>query len=155
VTLEIAPSIPYASAAALVAALLDEARRRSLRVTALVIDTSRDMVAFGRMDGAIPASVEIAYGKAYTAAMLQRDTVDVAPETLPGGPLFGLQGSHRQAMVTFGGGRVLHRDGRALGAVAVAGGTPEQAEQILDAVLPSWLSNEIVQAQPQRGDVDG
>ncbi len=132
------PKLGYVDALALVDRVIEEAASMGLRISVAIVDEARELLVFVRMEGAVLASIEIAQNKAYTSRSLNRDTRDVAPETVPGGPLYGLHTTHARPMVTFGGGQLLRRDGEVIGAIGVAGGTPEEADVILDAVLPGW-----------------
>lgn len=101
-----------------------------------VIDAGRELVAFGRMDGALLASVAISQAKAYTSRSLNSATKDVSSLAEPGAPLFGLHTAHLavgRALVTFGGGVPITVDGEIVGAVGVAGGSPDQDHEIAAA----------------------
>ncbi len=101
-----------------------------------VLDAGRELVAFGRMDGALLASVAIAQAKAYTSRSLNVATRDVESLAQPGAPLFGLHTAHLavgRALVTFGGGVPITVDGEIVGAIGVAGGSPDQDHEIAAA----------------------
>jgi uncharacterized protein GlcG (DUF336 family) len=101
-----------------------------------VLDAGRELLAFARMDGALLASAAISQAKAYTARSLDCATRDVDTATQPGGPLYGLQTAHLaagRALVTFGGGVPITVGGQVVGAVGVAGGTPDQDHEIAAA----------------------
>jgi uncharacterized protein GlcG (DUF336 family) len=101
-----------------------------------VLDAGRELLAFARMDGALLASAAISQAKAYTARSLNCATRDVDTATQPGGPLYGLQTAHLaagRALVTFGGGVPVLVDGEVVGAVGVAGGSPDQDHEIAAA----------------------
>jgi uncharacterized protein GlcG (DUF336 family) len=114
-------------------AALEKAREIGSPSSIAVVDAGRELLAFARMDGALLASAEIAQAKAYTARSLNCATKDVDTATQPGGPLYGLQTAHAaagRALVTFGGGVPVTVDGQVVGAVGVAGGTPDQDHEI-------------------------
>ncbi len=124
-----------AGQAALQAALA-KAREIGSPSSVAVLDSGRELLAFARMDGALLASAEISQAKAYTARSLNCATKDVDVATQPGGPLFGLQTSHLAAgrsLVTFGGGTPITLDGAIVGAIGVAGGSPDQDHEIAAA----------------------
>ena len=98
-----------------------------------VVDAGRALVGFARMDAALLASIEISQAKAYTARSLNMKTGDVMPLVQPGGPLYGMETSHRQSLVVFGGGVPIAIGGEIVGAVGVAGGTPNDDEAIAEA----------------------
>jgi uncharacterized protein GlcG (DUF336 family) len=99
-----------------------------------VVDSGRNLLAFARMDGALLASIEISQGKAYTARSLNLKTSQVSEFVQPGAPLYGLETTHRQPLVVFGGGVPVTRGDTVIGAVGVAGGTTDDDEAIATAV---------------------
>ena len=124
-----------AGQAALQAALA-KAREIGSPSSVAVLDGGRELLAFARMDEALLASAEISQAKAYTARSLNCATKDVDVATQPGGPLFGLQTSHLaagRALVTFGGGVPITLDGAIVGAIGVAGGSPDQDHEVAAA----------------------
>jgi uncharacterized protein GlcG (DUF336 family) len=125
-----------AAQAALQAALA-KAREIGSPSSVAVLDSGRELLAFARMDDALLASAEISQAKAYTARSLNCATKDVDVATQPGGPLFGLQTSHLAAgrsLVTFGGGVPITTVGGAIvGAIGVAGGSPDQDHEVAAA----------------------
>ena len=98
-----------------------------------VVDAGRELVAFARQDDALLASTEISQNKAYTARSLNMATKDVGPLTQPGQPLFGLETTHQRPLVSFGGGRPLAVGDEIVGAIGVAGGSPDQDDEVAAA----------------------
>jgi uncharacterized protein GlcG (DUF336 family) len=90
-----------------------------------VVDDGGHLVAFGRMDGAIKASIDISTRKAVTSILMNLPTSALTDLVQPGAELYGL-GQTAGGMVTFGGGIPLHRDGDLIGAVGVSAGSVEQ-----------------------------
>jgi uncharacterized protein GlcG (DUF336 family) len=125
-----------AAAEAALRAALDKAREIGSPSSVAVVDAGRELLAFARMDDALLASAEIAQAKAYTARSLNCATRDVDTATQPGGPLYGMQTAHLaagRALVTFGGGVPITTGGAVVGAIGVAGGTPDQDHEIASA----------------------
>src|SRR5260370_5044124 len=117
-------------------AALAKAREIGSPSSIAVLDAGRELVAFARMDGAPLASVPIAQAKAYTARSLDTATRDLDDLAQPGAALFVLQVSHLavgRALITFGGGLPITVDGEVIGAVGVAGGTPDQDHAVAEA----------------------
>jgi uncharacterized protein GlcG (DUF336 family) len=106
-------------------------------VTVAVLDSGRELLAFGRQDGAPLLSAEIAQAKAFTARSLDTPTVDLGSLTQPGGPFYGLQSAHSRRLVTFAGGRPLRVGDVVVGAIGVAGGTNDQDDEIARAAQAS------------------
>jgi hypothetical protein len=78
------------------------------------------------MDGALPASSEIAVSKAYTAAVLRMATHEVGELAQPGGILYGIQHTHNGKIILFGGGFPLLLDGEVVGAIGISGGSVDE-----------------------------
>ena len=89
---------------AAVQAGLDEAAKRGSPSSIAILDAGRNLVEFSRMENAVLASIEISQAKAYTAASFSMDSGALNDFVQPGAPFYGLQTSHRSALVTFGGG---------------------------------------------------
>lgn len=98
-----------------------------------IVDAGRNLLGFLRMDGALLASIEISQGKAYTARSMNMKTGDILPLIQPGGPLYGMETSHRVPLIAFAGGVPIMRNGEVIGAVGVAGGMPPDDEAIAQA----------------------
>lgn len=105
----------------MIAAAHAEAQRRSVRVSAAVVDAGGILVAFGRMDGAEIAGPTLAVDKAYTAVSNTIATSELAVLAAPGGELFGLHANGGGRFVIFGGGIPVVTDGVATGAIGVSG----------------------------------
>lgn len=114
-------TLPVARAFEMVAAAHEEARRRSVRVSAAVVDAGGNLVAFGRMDGAEIAGPTLAVDKAYTAVSNSIATSELAVLAAPGGELFGLHANGNGRFVIFGGGIPVTADDTIVGAVGVSG----------------------------------
>jgi uncharacterized protein GlcG (DUF336 family) len=114
-------NITLALASEMIAAAHAEAERRSVRVSAAVVDAGGNLVAFGRMDGAEIAGPTLAVDKAYTAVSNTIATSELAVLAAPGGELFGLHANGGGRFVIFGGGIPVLVDGAAVGAIGVSG----------------------------------
>lgn len=114
-------NVDLATALRVIAAAHAEAARRSVLVSAAVVDAGGHLVAFGRMDGAEIAGPVLAVDKAYTAVANRTATSELADLAAPGGELFGLHANSGGRFVIFGGGVPLALDGSVVGAVGVSG----------------------------------
>lgn len=118
-------NLEYASK--LVSRATADAQKTGLHVTAAVVDVAGRLVALQRMDGALPASSELAKVKAETALLFGMPTKDMAPaSTLI--PAFG------KPVAFFGGGVPLKLGGEIVGALGIAGGMPDQDHELALAV---------------------
>lgn len=126
-------SITSAQAQAVIDAA--HARARALGVPAVisVIDGGCHLKAFQRMDGAPLGSIDIALGKARTAALFGCNSEDVWEYCKPGAPAPGLDRSNGGLMTFAGGMSLKSGDGAVLGAVGVSGGAVTQDQEIARA----------------------
>lgn len=108
--------LDQSGAQAVLAAAVKNAQQRHAPSAIAVVDPAGDLLAFERMDGVRPASVELAIQKARTAARLQRPTAEIEDNIDHG----------RTAFVTAGipalqGGAPVRENNQVVGAVGVAG----------------------------------
>lgn len=116
-------------AQAAIAAALVEARKQQLNVSIAVVDASGYLVAFHRMDAAPFVSVELASGKARTAALFRRPSKaaeELATTRTPFIAIEGLKGSIE-------GGVPVVVNGEVVGAVGVSGATSAQDASVAAA----------------------
>jgi uncharacterized protein GlcG (DUF336 family) len=121
-------TVDLVTANRIIAAAHEEARRRSVLVSAAVVDAGGNLVAFGRMDGAEIAGPVLAVDKAYTAVANRIATSELAALAAPGGELFGLQSNGGGRFVIFGGGVPIFVEGGVVGAVGVSGASTAEDE---------------------------
>lgn len=100
---------------------MSEARRRDLRIAAVVLDHTFTLAAAQRMDGAYPSTVGVAQAKAHAALNFRASTADVVARIKP---------ENRQALqavqptlLFIGGGVPLLAGEQLVGAVGVSGGS--------------------------------
>ncbi len=128
-------SVDLATAQRMIAAAHAEALRRSILVSAAVVDAGGNLVAFGRMDGAEIAGPVLAVDKAYTAVANRIATSELATLAAPGGELFGLHANGGGRFVIFGGGVPVTVDGTVVGGVGVSGASAAEDEACALAAL--------------------
>lgn len=104
----------------------EKAKSMGIAVVIAVTDKAARPVAIHCMDDAYIASFDIAMNKAYTSAGLKMSTAQLSGLSGPDGPLYGIQHTNDGKIVIFGGGEVLHQNGKITGALGVSGGTLEQ-----------------------------
>ena len=121
-------TIDLAIALRMVATAHAEAERRSILVSAAVVDAGGHLVAFGRMDGAEIAGPVLAVDKAYTAVANRTATSELAKLAAPGGELFGLHANGGGRFVIFGGGVPILVGGIVVGGVGVSGASAAEDE---------------------------
>ena len=128
-------TVVLATALQMVAAAHAEATRRSVLVSAAVVDDGGHLVAFGRMDGAEIAGPVLAVDKAYTAVANRIATSELATLAAPGGELFGLHANGGGRFVIFGGGVPVVVRGAVVGGVGVSGASADDDEACALAAL--------------------
>ena len=128
-------TVDLAVAQQMVVAAHAEAVRRSILVSAAVVDDGGHLIAFGRMDGAEIAGPVLAVDKAYTAVANRVATSELAALAAPGGELFGLHANGGGRFVIFGGGVPIVVRGAVVGGVGVSGASVGDDEACALAAL--------------------
>ena len=121
-----------------IAAGLAKAAELGVRATIAVLDAGAHLKAFMRMDGAVLGSIDIAQGKARTAALFGVTSEAVWDYCKPGAPAPGLERSNGGLMTFPGGVPLTSADGALIGAVGVSGGSPEQDADIARAAAAAF-----------------
>jgi uncharacterized protein GlcG (DUF336 family) len=109
------------------AAALAEARKNNWAMAVAVVDIGGDLVYFEKMDGTQTGSVNVALGKARSAALFKRPT-KVFQDIVAGGGS-GLRILRLEGAVPIEGGVPLVMDGKIVGAIGLSGGTSDQDGQ--------------------------
>jgi uncharacterized protein GlcG (DUF336 family) len=120
------------------AAAEDHAREIGQPQNIAVVDAGGNLVSHIRMDGAWIGSVDIAINKAFTARAFDLSTAELAENSQPGGPFYGIQESNKGRVMIFAGGIPLKRDGDVVGAVGVSGGDEEQDTAVAEAAASAF-----------------
>ena len=131
----IARVLSYQEARQLLDAALAKAEEIAVPASVAILDSAREVAAFGRQDRAPLLTGEVAVGKAFTAASLRQPSGALAAATAPNGAFFGLAHASSRGLVTFGGGFPLIVDGEIVGAVGASGGSLEEDEAIASSAV--------------------
>ena len=99
-----------------------EAERRGHAMGLAVVDLGGNVVCAQRMDGAQLPALDLATGKAYTAAAFDAPSEAWAESTAPGGADWGMSTALGGRLVVFAGGLPLRAEGRLVGGVGLSGG---------------------------------
>ena len=94
------------------------------------VDSGGNLLLLERMEGALPGSVEVSAGKAYTANAFHMPTHELGQAARPDGPLYGIENAAPGKIILFGGGFPYIVDGQVVGGIGVSGGTVEQDMEI-------------------------
>ena len=114
-------TIEYAEAQKIVAAIVGRAMQMKKAAVIAVADSSGELLAFARMDGAPVSSVRIAANKAWTAARERKPTKDIGEKARDPEKGFDIAYYGDPRFVGWGGGIPVWRNGEVVGAVAVSG----------------------------------
>ena len=115
------------------AGVVAECQKNGWNVAVAVVDTHGVLVYFERMNNTQIASIDIAIGKAKSAATYRRPTRAFADVINKGGPATATL----PAVFASPGGVPIMADGKVTGAVGVSGVTGDQDEQCAKAGLGS------------------
>ncbi len=116
-------------AKAILAAAEAEAAKNKWTVAIAVVDESGNLIAFHSIDDTQVGSVDIAVGKARTAARMKRPT-KALEDAVAGGRTVMLA---VEGITPLEGGVPVMLDGRVIGAVGVSGVTSQQDAQVAQA----------------------
>ncbi|WP_373358707.1 heme-binding protein [Acinetobacter lactucae] len=103
-----------------------------------VLDTGAHLKAFIRMDGAVLGSIDVAIGKARTAALFSISSEAVWDYCKPGAPAHNLEASNGSLMPFAGGLPIFNTSGVMIGAIGVSGGAVTQDSEIAEAALSAF-----------------
>jgi len=109
------------------AAAVAEARKNNWTMAVAVIDPGGTLVYFEKMDGTQTGSVNVALGKARSAALYKRPTK--VWQDIVGGGGAGLRILGLEGAVPIEGGIPLVIDGKIVGAIGLSGGSGQQDGQ--------------------------
>ena len=124
-------AINVAAAKKIAAGVLAECQKNGWNVAVAVVDNHGFLVYFERMDNTQTASMEIAVGKAKSAATYRRPTRAFTDAINKGGPATATL----PGVFASPGGLPIMADGKVVGGVGVSGVTGDQDEQCAKAGL--------------------
>jgi glc operon protein GlcG len=107
-----------------------EASMKGWAVSIAIVDAGGHLMSLQRLDGAAPATAQMASAKANTAALVQRDSKHYEDMINGGRPAFL---SAPQLRGVLEGGVVILKDGQCIGAVGVSGVKPSDDAQVARA----------------------
>jgi uncharacterized protein GlcG (DUF336 family) len=119
-------------ALSLLARVREEAEARDLSLATAVVDSAGHVLASQRMDGAALGAMQLAVGKAYTAASWATPSGEFGRSTQPGGDDWGWNTTDPR-IVVYAGGIPLLADGELVGALGASGGTATEDEECVVA----------------------
>ena len=117
-----------------------KAKEINVPVVISVVDSGGHIILMERMEDSLLASIDISLNKAYTALSLKMATEDVQNLCKPGDPLYGIQESNNNRIITFGGGIPFTYKGKVVGALGVSGGTVEEDTYVAKYAIESVVN---------------
>lgn len=111
-----------------------KSREMEFDISFAVYDENGLPRAYRRYGDALVLSITLVPGKAYTAAVTQCKTKDVAAASAEGGSLMAIQ-TNDPRITLVAGGYPLFVDGKIAGGIGVGGGTEEQDCAVAEYVL--------------------
>ena len=127
------PSITFDEARRVMDAAEKDARDNGWAMVIAIVDTAGMLVMFHRMDNSQTGSVEIAQGKARTAALFKRPT-RAFEESIAGGGM-GLRMLSMTNVMPLEGGLPIEKNGAIIGGIGVSGMSSPQDAQVARAGL--------------------
>src|SRR6187402_3861677 len=107
------------------------AKQNNWNMSIAIVDANGDLVAFLKLDNASLGSVQVAQGKARTAARFGRPTKVYADRVLTDTLTF----LSVDGLVALQGGLPIMAGGRVIGGIGASGGTSAQDEQVAAAAI--------------------
>ena len=118
----------------MVSAALAKARELNIKINVAVCDAGGRLIAFNRMDGAIWAGVYGSQGKAVASVAFARPSGEMQERA--GSPIIsGIAAAEGGHMIASQGGVPLVRNGEAVAACGVGGGTSQEDEDCARAAV--------------------
>ncbi len=108
----------------------EKSRELGVPVVFSAVDGGGNLLLLERMEGALPGSVEVSAGKAYTANAFHMPTHELGQAARQDGPLYGIENAAPGKIILFGGGFPYVSGGQIVGGIGVSGGTVEQDMEI-------------------------
>lgn len=118
----------------LCAAAKEKSREIGVDISFSVCDENGLPRVYRRFGEALVLSITLVPGKAYTAAITQCKTKDVAACSTEGGTLMAIQ-TNDPKITLVAGGYPLFADGKIVGGIGVGGGTEAQDCQIAEYIV--------------------
>ena len=131
--------LTLAAATLMLEAAVRKSREMGLAMDIAICDEGGNLLAFHRMLGAKITSIEVAIGKAFTAAATGVPTAKYGEMAGAGKPAFGINVSNAGRFMIVGGGLPIRIDEELLGGIGTSSGTSDQDTVVsqtgIDALL--------------------
>lgn len=135
------PKLTLDDARVIMEAAEKKARAIGVDMDVAITDDGGNLLMFHRMDNARITSIDIAIGKAFTAAGARKSTREYAQASNPGGPSFGIHASNQGRFMIFPGGLPIFVENQIVGGVGCSSGHPDQDEAVAQAGIDALLKS--------------
>lgn len=112
----------------------NKSKELGVEISFAVTDEAGTLRLFRRFGDALPLSVTLVPGKAYTSSVTRAKTEDLTKLVSNGGNLYGINTSDPKITVVTGGYPLIV-NGKVIGAIGVGGGTENQDREIGDYIV--------------------
>jgi glc operon protein GlcG len=134
------PKLTLEGAEAIVAAAKAQAARIGVPMNIAVVDDGGFLLAFARMDGAKPASIDIAINKAHAAAIRRQNTGPARSGDEVSVLLsLGLAIGSRAHQTPIRGGLLLEVNGQCVGGIGVSAGSEDEDTDVARAGMAAFV----------------
>lgn len=133
-------TLTQADASFLIDHSVKAAKEMGVAVTVVVVEGGGHTIGLLRMDGAKLASIGVAEGKAWTAALFERASGDYGAAAAPGGGSYGALNAYPAKMVPLPGGRPIFVDGACIGGIGISGASGEQDDSLATAAVAALMT---------------
>ena len=116
-----------------ISAAIQKSKELNVKMNIAIVDSSGNLKAFARMDGAWLGSIDIAIKKARTAQYFHFPTGEIGKLSQPGGPFYGIEHTNG-GLVSFPGGLpIRNAQGEVIGSIGVSGSSVENDLAVAEA----------------------
>lgn len=136
------PKLTLDDARVMMAAAEAKALEIGVDMVIAITDDNGSLLMFHRMDDARITSIDIAIGKAYTAAAARKSTRAYQQTSQPGGPSYGIHVSNQGRFMIFAGGLPVFYEGRIVGGIGCSSGHADQDEEVAQAGIDALLAGQ-------------
>jgi uncharacterized protein GlcG (DUF336 family) len=136
-------TLTQADASFLIDHSINAARGLGVAVTVVIVEGGGNTVGLLRMDDAKLASIGVAEGKAWTAALFQRASVDYNAPAAPGGSSYGLLNAYPGKVVPLPGGQPIFVDGTCIGGIGISGASGEQDDSLAKVAVAALMNKDV------------
>ena len=136
-------TLTQADASFLIDHSIKAARGMGIAVTVVIVEGGGHIIGLLRMDDAKLASIGVAEGKAWTAALFQRASVDYNVPAAPGGNSYGVLNAYPGKLVPLPGGQPIFVEGTCIGGIGISGASGEQDDSLAKAAVAALINKDV------------